>query len=72
MVQTHESIQLNYGAATILGLCESDKKYTLQQLQEGDNEPRPVIQKYVTNIIYLFEVNDEPVWLVISKSTKAV
>ena len=70
MVQSHGSVQLSLGAATLTGLYDANKQFDLRRLPGADNKPRPPIRKSVAEVLKSFEIGGQQLWLVISKSTR--
>ena len=62
MVQTHGSVQLSMGAASINGLINFTKKFVLCRTNE-DGSPATAIKKSVQNIMRYKTLNGDKVWL---------
>ncbi len=66
MIQTHGSIQLRMGAASLEGLINADTTFTLRLLPDADGKARPPTSTFVREIFSLMEISDKKVWICVS------
>jgi hypothetical protein len=66
MVQSHGSMQLSMGAATIPGITTATRKFTLRLTPDENGQPRAPTEKLLMDILRLMEVADKKVWLCVS------
>jgi hypothetical protein len=63
MVQTHGSVQLSLGAATISGVIDADSKFSLRLMPDLDGTPREPIQTSLKEVLSMMELNGRKVWI---------
>ncbi len=68
-VQTHGSVQLSMGAATIKGMINVDTVFNLRLLPGADGKPRPPTKFLVKEIFSMMELNGKKVWICLSTGT---
>ncbi len=68
MIQTHGSIQLSMGTASLEGLIDADTTFTLCLLPDADGKARPLRSTSLREIFSLMEINDKKVWICMSTS----
>jgi hypothetical protein len=61
MVQTHGSVQLSMGAASIEGMIDIDTSFTLRLLPGADGKPRTLTTTLVRDVFSLMEINEKKV-----------
>ena len=59
MVQTHGSVQLSLGAASIYGVIDTDSKFSLRLTPGADGAPRAPIQTSLRGFFCMMEVNNK-------------
>jgi hypothetical protein len=69
MVQTHGSVQLSMGAATIKGMINVDMVFDLRLLPEADGKPQPLAKTLVKEIFSMMELHGKKVWIRLSTGT---
>jgi hypothetical protein len=69
MVQTHGSVQLSMGAATIKGMIVVDMVFNLRLLPGADGKPRPPTKTLVKEIFSMMELHEKKVWICLSTGT---
>ncbi len=69
MVQTHGSVQLSMGAATIEGMISVDMVFDLRLLPGADGKPQPPTKTLVKEIFSMMELNGKKVWICLSTGT---
>jgi hypothetical protein len=67
MVQTHGSVQLSLGAATISGLIDADSKFLLWVMPDLDGTPRESTQTSLKEVLSMMEVNGRKVWICLAR-----
>jgi hypothetical protein len=72
MIQTHGSVQLSLGAATLKGLIDADTSLTLRLLPDADGNERPPTVKLVWEIFNLMESNYKNVWICMSTGSNGM
>jgi len=68
MVQTHGSVQLSLGAASINGVIDTDSTFSLRLTPGADGSPRVATQTSLREVFRIMEVNSRKVWIVIGHS----
>jgi hypothetical protein len=63
MVQTHGSVQLSMGAASIKGMIDVDMTFDLRLLPGANGKPRPLTRTMVREIFEIIELNGKKVWI---------
>jgi hypothetical protein len=71
MVQTHRSVQLGTGAATIKGMIDVDTVFNLRLLLAVDGKPRSPTKTTVKEIFSMVEINKKNVWICLSTGQTA-
>jgi hypothetical protein len=66
MVQTHGSVQLSMGAATLEGLIDADTSFSLRLLPDAEGRAREATSTSVRKIFNLMEINGHKVWICLS------
>ena len=66
MVQTHGSVQLSMGAATLEGLIDADTSFSLRLLPDAEGRAREATSTSVREIFNLMEINGHKVWICLS------
>jgi hypothetical protein len=66
MVQTHGSVQLSMGAASIERMIAINTSFTLQLLSGADGKPRTPTTTSVRKVFSLMEINEKKVWICLS------
>ena len=66
MVTTHGSVMLSTGAATIRGLINAEKVFTLRRKDDEGNDLAP-IKKSIRHVLMYDKIEGEPVWTFIIK-----
>ncbi len=61
MVQTHRSVQLSMGAATIEGMIDVDTVFNLRLLPGADKKPQPPTKTPMKEIFSMMELNEKKV-----------
>jgi hypothetical protein len=69
MVQTHGSVQLSMGVATIKGMINVDMLFNLRLLTGADGKPQPPTKTSVKEIFSTMELNRKKVWICLSTGT---
>ena len=69
MVQTHGSVQLSLGAASINGVIDADSKLSLRLTPGADGSPRAATQKSLREVFCMMEVNSRKVWICLAKGS---
>jgi hypothetical protein len=69
MVQTHGSVQLSLGAASINGVIDMDSKFSLQLTPGADGSPRAATQTSLREVFRMMEVNSRKVWICLAKGS---
>ena len=69
MVQTHGSVQLSMGVATIKGMINVDMLFNLRLLTGADGKPQPPTKTLVKEIFSMMELHEKKVWICLSKGT---
>jgi hypothetical protein len=63
MVQTHGSVQLSIGAASIEGMIDIDTAFDLRLLPGADGKPQPPTRTMVREVFEMMELNRKKVWI---------
>ncbi len=69
MVQTHGSVQLSLGAASINGVIDADSKFSLRLTPGADGSPRAATQTSLREVFCMMEVNSRKVWICLAKGS---
>jgi hypothetical protein len=69
MVQTHGSVQLSLGAASINVVIDADSKFSLQLTPGADGSPREATQTSLREVFRMMEVNSRKVWICLAKGS---
>jgi hypothetical protein len=69
MVQTHGSVQLGVGAATINGVINVDSKFTLGLTLGADGSPREATQMSLWEVFRMTEAKSRKVWICLAKGS---
>ncbi len=69
MVQTHGSIQLSLGVASINGVINTDSKFSLRLTPGADGSPRVATQTSLREVFCMMEVNSRKVWICLAKGS---
>jgi hypothetical protein len=69
MVQTHRSVQLSMGAATIEGMINVDMIFELRLLPGADGKAQSLTKMSVNEIFSKMELNGKKVWICLSTGT---
>ncbi len=69
MVQTHKSVQLSLGVATISGVIDADLKFSLHLMPDLDGTPREPTQTLLKEVLSMMEVNGRKVWICLARGT---
>jgi hypothetical protein len=69
MVQTHGSVQLSLGAASIKGVIDADSKFSLRLTLGADGSPRVATQKSLREVFRMMEINSRKVWICLAKGS---
>jgi hypothetical protein len=72
MVQTHGSVQLSMGAATIEGMINVDTVFDLRLLPGADGKPQPLTKTLVKEIFSMMELHRKKVWIFLSTGTNGI
>jgi hypothetical protein len=72
MVQTHQSVQLSMGAATIEEMLDVDTVFELQLLPDADRKPRQPTKTTVKEIFSMMMINEHKVWTCLSMGTNGM
>ncbi len=72
MVQTHGSVQISMGAATIEGMHDVDTVFELQLLPDADGKPRQPTKTTVKEIFSMMMINEHKVWTCLSTGTNGM
>jgi hypothetical protein len=66
MIQTHRSVQLSMGAASLEGLINAETTFTLHLLLDAGGKARPSTSTSVRELFSLMEINNKKVWICMS------
>ena len=69
MVQTHGSVQLSLGAASINRIIDADSTFSLQLTPDADGSPRVATQTSLREVLCMMEVNSRKVWICLAKGS---
>ena len=69
MVQTHGSVQLSLGVASINGIINTDSTFSLQLTLGADGSPRVATQTSLRDVFCMMEVNSRKVWICLAKGS---
>jgi hypothetical protein len=69
MVQTHGSVQLSLGAASINGIIDVDSTFLLQLTPGADGSPRVATQTSLREVFCMMKVNSRKVWICLAKGS---
>jgi hypothetical protein len=72
MVQTHGSVQLSMGAATIEGMLNVDTVFKLRLLPDADGKARQPTKTTVKEIFSMMMINEHKVWICLSTGAKGM
>jgi hypothetical protein len=72
MVQTHGSVQLSMGAASIKGMIDVDTPFTLRLLPGADGKLWLPTKTSVRDVFSLMEINEKKVWICLSTGTNGI
>jgi hypothetical protein len=70
MVQTHGSIQLSLGTASINGVVNADLHFTLRLMPDVDRNPRAPTTTSLREIFQMMEVEGRKVWICMVRGSK--
>jgi hypothetical protein len=68
-VQTHGSVQLSLGAASINGIIDADSTFSLRLTPGADGSPRVGTQTSLREVCRMMEVNSRKVWICLAKGS---
>ena len=69
MVQTHGSVQLSLGAATINGVINTDSKFALRLTPGADGSPREATKTSLREVFRMMEAKSRKVWICLAKGS---
>jgi hypothetical protein len=69
MVQTHGSVQLSLGAASINGVINADSNFTLRLTPGADGSPREATHTSLREVFRMMEVKSRKVWICLAKGS---
>jgi len=69
MVQTHGSVQLGLGVASINGVIDTDSKFSLRLTPGADGSPREATQTSLREVFHMMEVKSRKVWICLAKGS---
>jgi len=69
MVQTHGSVQLSLGAASINGVIDTDSTFLLRLTPGADGSPRVATQTSLREVFCMMDVNSRKVWICLAKGS---
>ena len=69
MVQTHGSVQLSLGVASINGVINVDSKFLLRLTLGADGSPREATQTSLRVVFHMMEVKSRKVWICLAKGS---
>jgi hypothetical protein len=72
MVQTHGSVQLSMGAATIERMIDVDTVFELRLLPDADGKPRQPTKTTVKEIFSTMMINEHKVWTCLPMGTNSM
>ena len=67
MVQTHGSVQLSFGVASINGVIDTDSTLSLRLTPGADGSPREKTQTSLREVFRMMEVNSRKAWICLAK-----
>jgi len=67
--QTHGSVHLSLGAASIYGVIDTDSKFSLRLTPGTDGAPRAQTQTSLREVFHMMEVNSKKVWICLAKGS---
>ncbi len=69
IVQTHGSVQLSLGAASINGVIDADLFFTLRLVLDLDGTPREPTNTSLRDVFQMMEVDGRKVWICIARGS---
>jgi hypothetical protein len=70
MVQTHGSVQLSLGTASINGVVDADSHFTLRLMPDVNGNPRAPTTTSLREIFQMMEVGGRKVWICMARGSK--